>query len=623
MQFPRFFSDIPFVIRKYRVHLFVFFLALFIGLTLAHPAVLLNDEFITTSQLRQLHAGHQIIINEGKYGTANETGGMSGYFRYKSNILAYTLFLPIISIPAFWILDITGSQFVYLILVLWTVTALVLLLLINHFFRKFSYIGHWRWTPIMAVITFIVFFINLYYYSPFAVDPVDNFPEILPIVLTNIILLALSAMLIYEINRTIFEDPAFSFFGTMVCLFSSSYILWSTFCKDHILVFACFVPIVLCLVRFIKTDEYWYLPLAFLLSGLMAWARPEVALWIFILTCGICGYTFIRYWSRDRPGYHPLAVLCSPLFTLIGALPFFLNNLLMTKNILLPVESLYLRQAGSVPLVINTSQSLMHSPGVRSLESVILMHLPGIPQSPVETISDIAGIFFYPATGSASIFSLVPLFLVMIIIACVLLACKKIRFSTDEKKNISLSLLISLAVFLAYASTLHILNTDQGIFPDIRYLSPVYLPLMLIGLIILKKVNILPENLADSIKRLILVCSIGLVFSLLFTSMAFAPRSDVVYINWPFLGRFFSLYVLAVGLLATGTIFYCVWSKRKTLECEYLLFLLCSLPFFWQVCATFGFRSFSGYTGYIFWIPVMRVIWELIVNFIYLKNIVP
>ena len=50
MQSPLFSSDIPLIIRKYRVHLFVFFLALFIGLTLAHPAVLLNDEFITTNQ---------------------------------------------------------------------------------------------------------------------------------------------------------------------------------------------------------------------------------------------------------------------------------------------------------------------------------------------------------------------------------------------------------------------------------------------------------------------------------------------------------------------------------------------------------------------------------------------
>jgi hypothetical protein len=614
MQFPFLSYDIQSIIWKYRIHLFVFFLTLFIGLTLAHPAILLNDEFITANQIRQLHNGHQIIVNEGKYGLG-EYGNMSGYFSNKGNILAYTLFLPMISLPAFWVIDIMGGLFSYLIVILWTITALILLLFINRYFPKFSFIGRWQWTPVMVVVTFLVFFINLYYYSSFTVDSVNSYPEILAIVFTNIILLAISAMLIYEINRTIFEDPSFSVFGTIVCLFSSSYFLWSTFCKDHILVFACFVPVILCLVRFVKTDEYWYLPLAFLFSGLLAWARPEVALWVFILTCGICGYTLIRFIRHDRHDYHPLGIFCAPLFTIIGALPFFLNNLLMTKNVLLPVQSLYLREPGSAALTINSSQSLMYSTGVKSLQSVIIMNLPGIPKSPVETISDLAGIFFYPKTGNASISALIPLFVVMVIIAAILLANKKMSFSPEEKKMIILALLISMTMFLAYASTLHILNTDGGITPDIRYLSPVYLPLMLIGLILLKNVNILPNNPADSIKRLILVCSVGLVISLVLLPLAYAPSLffDTI-LHAPALGKFFSLYALAICLLSTGVILYYIVYRHKTIICEYLVFLLCSLPFFWQVNEILALRSFSGFAGHIFWIPVIRIIWDLIVG---------
>ena len=617
MQSPQFFSDIPLIIWKYRVHLFVFFLALFIGLTLAHPAVLLNDEFITTNQLRQLHEGHQIIINEGKYGLA-ENGSMSGYFGYKSNILAYSLFLPMISLPAFWVIDITGEQFAYLILVLWMITALVLLLFINHFFPKFSYVGGWQWTSIMAVVIFLVFFINLYYYSPFSIDPVVNYPEILAIVFTNIILLAVSAMLMYEINRTIFEDPAFSFFGTMVCLFSSSYFLWSTFCKDHILVLACFVPIVLCLVRFIKTGEYWYLPLAFLFSGLLAWARPEIALWVFILTCGICGYTFIRYRRQDRPGYHPLAVLCSPLFTLIGALPFFLNNLLITKNIFLPVMSLYLHDA-STPLAMNSSQSLMHSTGVTSLQSVITMSLPAIPSSPLATLTDLAGIFFYPRNGSISVFGLVPLFLLAIILVGILLARKKIPFDSEEKRFMGLSLLISLTVFLAYAFEIHSLNTSSGIAPDIRYLSPLYFPLTIVGLLILKKVNVFPENPVDMIKKLLVVGIIGLPFSLILLTLAYAPAAISSTIKFP-LGNFFSLYAIALVIITVS-----VFLSEKILNIgkmayQYLLLLLCTVPFFWQVNSIFIFRSFSIYAGYIFWIPAMRVIWDVITGILIFKG---
>ena len=610
------------VINAYRVHIFVFLVAFFIGLTLAHPAIFLNDEFITTNQLHQLHKGHQIIVNEGKYGLAQN--GTLGYFTPKQNILAYTLFLPMISMPAYWIIDITREQFAYFIIVVWTITALLLLLFINHFFRKFSYISRWQWTPAMVVAIFVAFFVNLYYYSPFSINPVDNYPEILAIVFTNIILLALSAMLMYEINRTLFEDPGFSFFGTLVCLSSSSYILWSTFCKDHILVLACFVPFVLCLVRFVKTDEYWYLPLAFLFSGLMAWARPEIAAWIFILVCGICGYTLIRYRRHNSPVYAPVMVFLSPLFTLIGALPFFLNNLLITKNMLIPVFSLYIR-AGDGELVVNASQPLMPNTGINNLETILINQLPAISSSPVVALSDLAGIFFYPQTGNISIFAIVPLFLVMVLIIGIFLIRRKTRFSSEEKKFMALFLLIALTIFLAYVNSIHILNTDLGISPDIRYLSPIYLPLILAGLLLLKKTDILPENPADYITRLILVGGVGLVVLTILLPVAYAPSvvTPSPILIWSAIGKFFSIYTLAIVLLATGSILYSEFVKRKSLISEYLLYLLCSLPFLWQVNETLAIRSFSGFAGYIFWIPVIRVIYDWFFTIIFLRTLLP
>jgi len=618
MLFPNHSSDIPSIIRKYRVHLFVFFLALFIGLTLAHPAILLNDEFITANQLRQLHAGHQIIINEGKYGSANETGGMSGYFFYKSNILAYTLFLPLISMPAFWAIDIFSEQVGYLVLVLWTITALILLLFINRFFQDFSFIGRWQWTSPAAGLIFLVFFINLYYYSSFSVDPLYNYPEILAIVFTNIILLALSGMLIYEINRTIFEDPAFSFFGTMVCLFSSSYFLWSTYCKDHILVLACFVPIVLSLVRFVRTDEYWYLPLAFLFAGLMAWARPEIALWIFMVICGICGYTLFRFRRTDRPGYHPLAVLCSPLFTLVGALPFFFNNLLMTKNFLLPVSSLYLRDE-STSVAMNSSQSLMTSTGVSSLQSVLTMFLPKIQNSPLETLGDIVRIFFIPQTGHMGVFTIVPLFLVMLIFAGILFIFKKFRFTPEEKKYVTLLSLISAAVFLTYANQIHILNTDPGITPDIRYLSPLYFCLSLVGLIILKKSNLLPAGMVQNIKQLFTITLVGAPLSVIALSFAYTLDPKNLGTGNIAFEKFFTLFIFSLIILTLIVLFYgsyCHWDRQLY---SYPILLLCSIPFFWQVNATFVYRAFSGFAGHIFWIPVVRVFWDLIMFYLFLK----
>jgi hypothetical protein len=74
--------------------------------------------------------------------------------------------------------------------------------------------------------------------------------------------------------------------------------------------------------------------------------------------------------------------------------------------------------------------------------------------------------------------------------------------------------------------------------------------------------------------------------------------------------------------LATGTILYYAFIRHKTMVCEYLVFLLCSLPFFWQVNEILALRYFSGFAGYIFWIPIMRIIWDLVAGFFIFKNII-
>ena len=607
-------------INQYHTHIFVFFIALFIGLTLAHPAVLLNDEFITTNQLHQLHAGHQIIINEGKYGLL-ENGSMSGYFAYKSNLLGYTLFHPLISLPAFWMIDLTGENCVYLILCLWTFSMLIIVLMINHFYSDLSYFLNFRWTPIALISIFVIFYINLFFYMTFPVDALENYPEVIAIVITNMFLLSISTVIMYEINRTIFEDPAYSFFGTMVCLFSSSYLLWATHCKDHILVLPVFAGIFLCMIRLIKTDDFWYLPLAFILTGLLAWIRPELALWVFLAAGMICLYFLAKSRALKRSKKDLFFIFCSPFFTLIGALPFFLNNYLITKNFLLPVQSIYLSEKPSFTIV-NSSSQLVPATGVTSVESVIMMFIPKTLLTPQSFLSDLAGIIFHPENGSISITALIPLFLTMTLLAVTLLLGKKISVSPEERKYIGISYLVSLSVFLAYVSVIHILNTDRGISPDIRYLSPLYLPLTITGLIFLRKMDILPEKAANLLRNFFIVCIVGLVISLVTLPIAYGPGAFSVTVNVP-IGKFFSIFILALCLITVGAILiykYLQWGKQV---CAYLIFLLCTIPFFWQVNAIMVYRSFSAFSGYTFWIPIIRKIWELIVNFILLKPVVP
>ena len=72
--------------------------------------------------------------------------------------------------------------------------------------------------------------------------------------------------------------------------------------------------------------------------------------------------------------------------------------------------------------------------------------------------------------------------------------------------------LAAASVFLAYASQTHLLNTDFGIAPDIRYLSPMYIPLTVFGLIILRKIQLLPESPVDLLKKMFIVGTFAVLF---------------------------------------------------------------------------------------------------------------
>ena len=174
-----------------------------------------------------------------------------------------------------------------------------------------------------------------------------------------------------------------------------------------------------------------------------------------------------------------------------------------------------------------------------------------------------------------------------------------------------LLLLVSLTVFFAYSFEIHSLNTSKGIIPDIRYFSPMYFSLTIVGLIILKKEDIFFDNPVDMIKKLFLVSIIGLPVSLFLLILIYDPTTISTSISFH-ISKFFTLYAIALVIITVGVFLTEKKLKIGKLAYQYLLLLLCTVPFFWQVNSILVFRSFSGYPGYIFWIPVMRVLWDVI-----------
>ena len=611
-------NNYPALIEKfmmqYRVHLMVFLIALFTAITLAHPSFFVNDEWITTNQLSQLHDGKQLMYNEGKYGTF-ENGTPSIYFAVKGNILGYSLFLPLISLPAYWLLDLLGNHFVLFLIFFWTFLLIIIALWVNSYFPDYARIGKMRWTSGVIVGAFVLFFLNLFYYRPLFVTGADSHIEIMAIVSTNIVLFAVLSVMIFEINRMIFNDTAYSIFGAVACISSSSYIFWTNFCKDHILVAFLFTIIVLFMVYFFHKKSAWYLCGAFIFSGLLAWERPELALFVCLSLLIIMIWTYLFLKDAGFQSIDRRLLLVSPLFTIAGAVPFFINNYVFTRNILVPASVLWKAAgAGTVTAVTGSLNPAMNTSDMSG--TMISMIFSSTNIHPATFISDIYGIFFNPQTGSLGLFPIMPLVLCGIVLFPVLVLIQKRGFSQEEKRFILALLILSLGVFLAYCRDLHGMNTSVGINPDIRYLSPMYLPLNIIGLIILSKIAGIPERAGIMLKWLLAVLVVTLPLSLV--AMAwYYPFPEHWAILFPLLNVWVSVGVYCMtALFLTSTIYYLIIGKKSSKIPFFFLSILSVLPLVWQINATYLMRYYgTGFGGYSFWIPVMLKLFVFIFGY--------
>jgi len=607
------------VFVDHKIHFIIFLFALLLGLTFTHPTIILNDEWITANQLFQLKNGHQITINEGKFGLL-ENGTNSVYFAKKSNILGYSLFLPLISLPSFWLIDACGEHFPFFILYLWFSIALLMGLLIQNFFKDFFIIRTLNLFSVYIVGLFSIFFINLFYYSSFPISARETYPEIMAIVFTNVLLYALLAPIIFEICSTLFHNTSFSVFSTVVCLSSSSYLFWTIGCKDHILVVLITSVILLCFIKYQNTHDNWYFPLAFLLSGFLAWARPEIAIWVFLSTCLIWGYYIFQLRKQLTGLYLQVLMFLSPLFTLIGALPFFFNNYLITKNVLMPASLLWsidtIKPESSVDVpVMPIIQSQTESFGALQAIGNLLIKKSSI--QPSVLFTDVVGIFFNPQNGSVGILSLTPVFLLALIILTLVILKRNLQFSPEEKRYLIILSIAGLSIVFAYLNWIHSMNTSLGIVPDIRYLSPLYIPLTLIGLLLIKKYSRIGDHPVHALKMLFVLWGFLIPVSLILLPYVYpTPKSTSSFLT-P-LNEMFSIIVYMV-ILST-VIFYFLIKQFRLPETlfNYSLILILALPLIWQVDAIFFLHYYNLYAGYTFWIPSVRIVYTWFFQYLFI-----
>ena len=580
------------------------------GVPFSNPALFLNDEWITVNQLHQLGEGHQVVVNEGKYGTfVNGTPGP--YMQAHHNLLGYTMMLPVLSLPALWFFGLFGDQFRLAIVLLWSLLPVVMAVLVDAYRPQYARWRGIRWTWLVIGGAFLGFLANLFLYYPWPFTAPDAPVEAAAVVFTNHLLFAALAVMVYLTCRTIFEDTWFSLFGTIACISCSSYIFWAANAKDHMLVAAMLAAVLLFLVRYIRHGGLRDAAIGFGFIGLLAWARPEVGFAVFIFAAlYFVGLQVSRGLLRG-PVTETIKTLSVPLATLAGAIPLFINNICVTGNPLVPSFHVYQSRAwrggsdgdfiGSAEVIGDVVQAVpAPSDGIARFLSMVTSQftsswstLPG----------DIFGILFAPASGNMSLIAVSPLIIIALVLLPVLLWRKPGRFTAADRQIIVFLVVVGIAVWVAYLRSMHGLNTSNGIVPDIRYLTPFYLPAGLLGVYAVSRLNGDVEPKQRALWQATAIAVSAPV--LLIVMIHFQPYSGE-YAGYTLFFTQVTFVLLAVTLALIAV--------RKRLGIPQIwvvvvLLLLIAVPFAWQLMMVFLY-SVAKFNGYPLWIPLVEVFFQ-------------
>ena len=147
------------------------------------------------------------------------------------------------------------------------------------------------------------------------------------------------------------------------------------------------------------------------------------------------------------------------------------------------------------------------------------------------------------------------------------------------------------------------MSASPGIVPDMRYLSPAYLPMLLIGVYALKHAGLDGDGVRESLKTLfwLVVIDLPLIFIVL---QVIAGRSLPEQIT-------LLMYLTYASLAVAAALYVAVLARHaspRLLAYTVPVPMLFSLAWFTVV----GFRfATSCWEGYHFWIPVVEYIWYM------------
>ncbi|WP_128694577.1 hypothetical protein [Methanoculleus taiwanensis] len=490
------------------------------------------------------------------------------------------------SYPVYMLFNLWGDSFRTFIIALWMILLLLLLFLLGHrYIRDLNYQDRFLAYGGVLALSAAIFF-NICFYEPFSFSrgiqayDIGVYPEVAAIVFANHIAFAVCCLVTYLIFREVFASEWWGIFGLATLVAGSSYLFWSGNAKDHMLTILFFTIVVYFFILFLKQGSYLHLISSFIAVGWVAWVRPELGLTLAI------GLVLLALFFAYRRGFRAaLTTLVCSVAILFGALTLLLNNYGLTGHPLtLPWMTVEVDQGLSA--MVNTHYTVQK----------------------IEIAANLYHIFVNPVFENASgIFQISPLSFFAVLLAVtlgyLLITRTAVHLEPLDRRYIITFAAISAIVIFAYLRSLPGLGISPGINPDIRYLSPLYLPLTGLGLYALKLIDFTERDIITSLKTLgaLAVTVLPLAYVIQQYLWPSSLATQLTFLMW-----------LSYSFLAVAAITYLL-ALSKRLKTEYVAYalpipLLFSLV--WESVVDFRFAT-VGWEGYHFWIPLVQYVWYM------------
>jgi hypothetical protein len=232
-------------------------------------------------------------------------------------------------------------------------------------------------------------------------------------------------------------------------------------------------------------------------------------------------------------------------------------------------------------------------------------------------IYDIFGVLLKPESGNIGVGIVCPLLFIGIVILPVLYFRNKSIFSDKDISLIIFLLFAAVAIWAAYFNRIHGMNLSHGVIPDIRYMTPAYIPMGLLGIFGVYSVfhkSKTTETINEKKTALAMVTSALTIVPAIILAMIFIQPYGGAYPGYT------TFFMQLVYLMVVVTIIAFILVELKKISVNWFIVsvvLLVSIPLAWQFVMLFLYSTVK-FNGYSFWIPFVENLYD---NFIIVHDV--